>query len=386
MPVDLSRVKDRETLRHQREPHWQRLRPGCFLGYRPSAREGVGTWVARAYDERAQRYRLKALGDFGRLAGKDRFADAKREAEAFAFLLESGGQLEAQLETVEEACRRYAKSNPEAAGRFKRLIYPDPIASVKLIRLRRHHLQEWRTRLEERPALITRRKKGPQLFRKRAPSTVNRDMSMLRAALNRILAPGAPGTDAAWQEALRSIRNADRQRTLYLDRDQRRALLTNIDAEIEPFVRVLCLLPLRPGAVADLRAGDFNEQISELSIARDKSGKARRILLSSAAAEVLKQQARGKLSDAPLLSRRNGKPWDRLSWRKPIADAVRTAGLPAGTTAYTLRHSTITDLVNRGLPLLAVAQISDTSAEMIERHYGHLDRHAAAEALAKLAL
>ena len=39
-----------------------------------------------------------------------------------------------------------------------------------------------------------------------------------------------------------------------------------------------------------------------------------------------------------------------------------------------------------GLPLLTVAQISDTSAEMIERHYGHLSRHAAAEALAGLAL
>lgn len=53
---------------------------------------------------------------------------------------------------------------------------------------------------------------------------------------------------------------------------------------------------------------------------------------------------------------------------------------------YTLRHSTITDLVNLGLPLLTVAQISDTSAEMIERHYGHLCRPAAAEALAVLAL
>ena len=68
------------------------------------------------------------------------------------------------------------------------------------------------------------------------------------------------------------------------------------------------------------------------------------------------------------------------------SNSAASANLPAGTTAYTLRHSTITDLVNGGLPLLAVTQISDTSAEMIERHYGHLARHAAAEALAALAL
>ena len=80
--------------------------------------------------------------------------------------------------------------------------------------------------------------------------------------------------------------------------------------------------------------------------------------------------------------RANGKAWDKESWNGPIADAAKAAKLPTGTTAYTLRHSTITDLVNAGLPLLTVAQISGTSAEMIERHYGHLTGGAADEALA----
>ena len=65
---------------------------------------------------------------------------------------------------------------------------------------------------------------------------------------------------------------------------------------------------------------------------------------------------------------------------------MKAAGLPAGATAYTLRHSTITDLVSAGLPLLTIAQISGTSAEMIERHYGHLTSDAAMKALAGLAL
>lgn len=386
MTLDLSKVNVREALRSQREPYWQRIRPGCFLGYRPSTREGAGTWIARAYDEDQRRYRLNALGDFGTLPGRDRFADAKKEAEAFAMLVQSGGQFAARIETVEEACRRYATSHPDAEGRFKRNVYSDPIAKVKLPKLRRHHLQAWRQRLEDKPALVTRRKQGPQVTRQRAPSSINRDMAMLRAALNKILAPGAPDTEAAWQEALRAIRGADRQRTLYLDRDQRRALLEQIDAEAEPFVRTLCMLPLRPGAVAGLTAGCFDKRTSELSIGKDKSGKPRRILIPAAAAHFFEEQAKGKLASAPLLARANLKPWDKETWKRPIAEAVVAAKLPVGTTAYTLRHSTITDLVNDGLPLLAVAQISGTSAEMIERHYGHLSRHAAAEALAKLAL
>lgn len=60
------------------------------------------------------------------------------------------------------------------------------------------------------------------------------------------------------------------------------------------------------------------------------------------------------------------------------------AALPTVTTAYIFRRSTITNLVTKGLPLLAVAQISDTSAEMIERRCGHLCRDAAAEALTEL--
>jgi site-specific recombinase XerD len=97
-------------------------------------------------------------------------------------------------------------------------------------------------------------------------------------------------------------------------------------------------------------------------------------------------QAQGKETSDPLFARSNGRAWDRHTWKDPIAKAVDKAGLSAGTTAYTLRHSTITDLVSGGLPLLTIAQISDTSAEMIERHYGHLCRAAATEALAELEL
>ena len=209
---------------------------------------------------------------------------------------------------------------------------------------------------------------------------------MLRAALNKVIAPGAPDTEAAWQEALKPIRNADRQRTLYLDRGQRRALLEKIDKEAAPFARTLCLLPLRPGAVAKLHVSDFDKRTSELTIGKDKSGKPRRILVPRSVAKLFSALSKGRLPGEPLVPRGNGKQWNKESWKGPIAEAVVKAQLPDGATAYTLRHSTITDLVNGGLPLLTVAQISDTSAEMIERHYGHLSRHAAAEALAGLAL
>src|SRR3546814_9305484 len=138
--------------------------------------------------------------------------------------------------------------------------------------------------------------------------------------------------------------------------------------------------------MAALTAGDFDKRTSELTIGKDKAGEDRRIVIPAAAAKLLVEQSKDKLPTAPLFMRSNGKAWDKDSWKLPIAAAVAAAGLPVKATAYTLRHSTITDLVTAGLPLLTIAQISGTSAEMIEQHYGHLARGAAVKALEALAL
>ena len=160
MALDLSKVGNRDRLKAQREPHWQRLRAGCFLGFRPSKRGGKGTWIARAYDEDTGKYQVKSLGDFGTLPGNEMFAAAKREAEKLAELVESGGKIRAKMETIADACREYAKDRPEAEKRFQRYVYDDAIAKVKLNKLRRRHVREWRDRLEAQPALVSRRKKG----------------------------------------------------------------------------------------------------------------------------------------------------------------------------------------------------------------------------------
>lgn len=384
--MDLSVVKNREALKARREPYWQRLSPGRFLGYRPSRLEGNGTWIARIYDEERQSYSLKSLGTYADRPGRDRFAAAKADAEAWAVKVVAGGEEPTKIETVGDACREYGKLKPEAVGRFARHVDNDPIAKIKLDRLRRSHLKEWRARLEAKPALVSRRKKGEPVVRIRAASSVNRDMAILRAALNKVLAPGRPGTEAAWQEALKAAPNADGRRTLYLDRRQRQKLLAALPSASQAFVKALCLLPLRPGAVAALRAGDFDKRTGELTITKDKAGRGRRIVLPAQARKLFGECTKNKLPGAFIFTRDNGTEWTRHTWNEPIAEVLTSVGLPTGTTAYVLRHSTITDLITAGLPLLTVAQISGTSAEMIERHYGHLSRNAATAALAGLAL
>lgn len=387
---DLSRIGDRERLKPKSgdEPHWHRLRQGVYLGYRPSKKTEGGTWFARFYDADTNRNKRKRLSDYGTLTGHDVFKQAKTDAEAWAAIVESGGELARDMETVKDACLAYLEEKPNSIteGVFRRHVYDDPIAKVKLDKLRRHHLRSWRKRLEQAPALLTRTKHGEKRWKKRAKSTVNRDMVPLRAALGRVLTPGAPNTDAAWQEALKPFKGADKRRELYLDKDERKRLIDTACEEAQPFLRALCLLPLRPGALATLTARDFEERTRTLTIGKDKNDKPRQISLPTLIADFFAAQVKGKLPAAPIFVRRSGDAWNKDSWKQPIKDAVRGAGLPDAVSAYTLRHSVITDLIRVRLPILTVAQLSGTSVAMIEKHYGHLVRADAEHALATLVL
>jgi integrase len=385
-----SRDEQQQTGQWPREPYWQKLATGRFLGFRPSSIGKGGTWIARYYDPDSRRKPIRALGDFGHLPANEQFGAASKAAREWFDHL-SGGGAEKVL-TVKEACERYAEGNKDAQRRFARAVYGDPIAKVALPKLTDKALREWRKRLAATPATIARGGKGvgrgrgkATRTRTRSAATVNRDMVPLRAALNMALDNGDVLTDRAWRVSLRPA-EASGRRNLYLDRDQRRALLANLPVDAAALCRGLCLLPLRPGALAALQAGDYDARRRELAIGKDKAGRNRKILVQGETAAMLAEQAKGKLPAAPLFARWDGKAWESYMWKDAIKEAAKAAGLPDGVVAYTLRHSTITDLVQSGLDLLTVAQVSGTSVAMIEKHYGHLQRDKAAAALAGLAL
>ena len=398
MRKDISTVKGRERLKPQSEPYWHRIATGRFLGFRPSMVGKGGTWIARSYDAATSRNSFHSLGDFGDLPASDRFNAASDAAREWFDHIGRGGT--AKVITVGEACRRYvehlkaegkASNAKDAAGRFARFIDGTPLAALALPKLTRAHVQTWRRTMAATPCLPQGRnakrpkERAPAPTAKRSSSTINRDMVPLRAALNLAKADGYATADV-WTVALAPIEGANGRRDLYLNRDQRRALLAELPDDLRPFVAALCALPIRPGAVAALRVSDFERHAGMLHVGADKAGAGRKVPLPPSAVALLREAARDKLPAAPLFCRADGRPWDRDMWKDPIKAAVRAAKLPAEATAYTLRHSAITDLVTGGLDLFHVAVLAGTSVAMIEKHYGQLRREHAREALAALAL
>ena len=189
----------------------------------------------------------------------------------------------------------------------------------------------------------------------------------------------------AWRKPLSPVENATGRRQGILDKQQKELLISMAQTDIGAYLKGLSLLPFRPGALANLLVSNIDQKSGCLVIKIDKGKRERRIILPPVTLKFFIDQTKDKLPSAPLFSRADGAAWNKDSWKKPIKEAVKSAGLPLSTSAYTLRHSIITELVVGGLDLLTVAQLSGTSVAMIEKHYGHFRAEHAAKALEKLA-
>jgi hypothetical protein len=78
-----------------------------------------------------------------------------------------------------------------------------------------------------------------------------------------------------------------------------------------------------------------------------------------------------------LLLRADGAPWRPrfADHRLAFVQAVRAGKLPAGTTLYSLRHSSIARALLRGVPVAITSRWHDTSPAIIEAHYGRFIKH-----------
>jgi integrase len=177
-------------------------------------------------------------------------------------------------------------------------------------------------------------------------------------------------------------RDADRRREVYLDLEQRRALLDKCTGALRDLVEAAALTGARPGELVALKRADFEPRTQTAKFS-GKTG-ARTVPLAPAAVELFKRLSKGKLPNAPLIAGDDGKPW--AYWFTPVREAAQAAKLPPGVVLYTLRHSWITEALRSGMSTLDVARLTGTSLQMLEQNYGHLVADSARERLATVTM
>ena len=375
MATLIKSVGDRKKLQARREPYWDRIEAGCFLGYR-KLEDDTGTWIARwRAEDGGQKY--NALGSF---ATYDEAAKAAREW----FEQCQGGSTE--VVDVEEACKRYVTDRrsekgdataKDAEGRFKRLVYGTKFGRIKLSALRTAHITDWRNAQVERDD-DEDQDDDPDAER-RAKDSANRNFATLKAALNLAYRMGLVASTAQW-DRVDAFKGVSKRRDVSLNMTDRKKLIAAATPDLTTFLQAMLLTGCRPGELASCTVGDLDP--AGLLTVTGKTGR-RTIPLSPKALALLKSAAGQRDVDEPLLTR-SGVAWTRFAWRDDFQEARKAAGLPESLVMYSLRHVAISEMLVSGMDPMTVSKIAGTSIEMISRHYGHVIRERVVEQLARV--
>jgi integrase len=377
MASDIDSKAKRDKLAARREPYWEKLEAGEFLGYRRT--KTGGTWIARYRDDEGkQHYKSLSLPPH---APVDVHKIAAKEARKWFATLDQGANFRSG--TVAEAADAYVeylrvKNGDDAAadakGRINRLIRVQ-LGKRRVDKLRQRDIEEWF--FEMVPA-----EGKPEALRK-AKASANRNFNCLKAILNRAYATGEVTTDAAWRHVER-FEGVDGARKVFLTKPHVAALLKVTTGGFHE----LCFSAVRSGArYGELRANrvkDFDREAGVLHVREGKTGQ-RIVPLTDELFAHFSKLAKDKLPDAYLHTRDDGEPWGHSDQDGLMRAAAKAAKLPAGTVFYTLRHTWIAQSIVAGMDIFSVAKVAGTSVEMIMKHYGKLLQDRVKEAMTKAA-
>jgi integrase len=360
----------RGKLSPRRKPYWVRVAPTVWLGYRAAKRK-PGTWSVGGD---ARRW-IRVFGyadDVEKADGKTilDFWQAQTHAKSLARGQTTEGQ--GAPVTVNQALDNYRAdllahgADPSNADRIRAHV-PDMLAGKCVALLSVGDLRQFRD------GMVAKDLK---------PGAVNRCTKALKAALNVAADADTRVTNrSSWRIGLKLLPTGNAARRLVLpDEDIRRivAAAYEIDRRLGCFIEVLAVTGCRASQAARLTVGDLQIKQERLLVPPSRKGGRKAVAkkpehiplpMPGALVQALQEAARGRPDDAPLLLQGSGQPWTSRDLTTPFADAALRAGLPATTTSYCMRHSSIVRMILRGLPIGLISRLHDTSAQQIETNY-----------------
>ena len=375
--LNLQTPTGRGRLAPRGKPYKVRLIPGVHLGYR-AAQSGTGAWVV-----------IASKGDGTYWTDAFAHADDKQPADGQKVLTYEQAALRARAlargdanaaadrpATIGEAISSYETDlggrgrNPYNA-RLVRTHLPPQLAAQPLSLVTSKQLRGWRD------ALI----KGGML-----PATVNRVLKPAHAAFNLQgkLDPRVAANAQAWRTGLEMLPNTVTARDAVLTDRQVMAVVAaayDVSAAFGLYVQVHAEVGSRSSQLARCTVGDLHRDKLMVPASRKGRGGGRGghvgVPLMPALAALLRKAAAGRPANAPLLTRADGAAWQpRIAdHREAFVRAAKAANLPAGTTIYSLRHSSIARALLHNTPIKVVGDWHDTSTAIIERHYGRFIKH-----------
>lgn len=183
-------------------------------------------------------------------------------------------------------------------------------------------------------------------------------------------------------EIPRGIRSLKRpamaRREAVVEPNQHQQLMDTTDEPFRQFLFAMRETGARPGEIRIVTAEQVDLDRGVWILAehktRKKTDKPRLIYLTQAMVD-LSRELMQQAPAGPLFRNSKGKPWSANAVRCRMRRLREKLSLPAGTVAYSYRHTYATDGLIQGVPIADMAELlghSDT--KMISDHYSHLNQ------------
>jgi integrase len=401
----------RERLDPRKKPYFRVIDTGRHIGYYKGPR--AGTWLART--NAGGRYVEKKLGT----------ADDTRDANGFDVLSFSQAQAAARnwfdglahdqevkasgpVHTLRSAIEQYIAArderesarqggrsvNSSAAHKLRLHVLGDAkLADLELSTLTASALAEWRKAL---PGTTATRQRVTNDF-KAALNRVAPTASVRLAIKDGLASPKDEAPDPVEDDA------AAVESKLLSDAETRQFLKAVREAGDDDLYRMCLVLASTGARFAQARRLKVRDvQVARARIMMPASHKGRvgnkarppvPVPVGPDVIDALLPAIKGRKGDELLLERWRHVQIGPAEWKRdrrggwqsasemarPIRAAAAAAGLPASASSYSFRHSSIVRALREGLPVRLVAQIHDTSIQMIERNYTRFMAHALEE-------
>lgn len=387
----------RARLQPRKNPYWQGIaggRGGLSLGFRKSP-NGRETWIAKIIidghrlEEKIGSVEPSNSDSIGYPAAIGlALTWGKDQAAAIEVGRASKGR--AAAPTVRSVVQAYIDIRKARSGRTgsegsleKYVLAAKNFADTKLLALNAERIEEWRANL---PTHL-------------APSTKNRILNDLRAALNaaagkhRRQIPAHIFAEIKFGTKAESVGSIPR-RQLLTDAQVRTIVERSFEMDVDGDFGRLVLLAATTGArfsqLAFLTVADVQVRNSRLMMPSSLKGRSReqghrmpvpigtdvldriRPIISQRRGEerLLLRWSHRQIGGPGKWKRDGRRPWHRAYQIDGVwKETVKRAGVPADTVMYALRHSSIVRGLRAGLPVSLVASLHDTSIKMIEKHY-----------------
>jgi integrase len=374
----------RSKLPVSKVPVFERLGQGVSIGYRRNA-GGAGVWIVRLAD-----------GKRGKVEKRLALADDAGPADGRAVM---------NYQQAADAARRLGRGETDDAKAPEVVTLGEAIEAYKGDLIARNAGIDNVTRLlfNLTPAMLKRpvallevtelRKWRDAAVKRMVPASVNRLITILKAALNLAAARDERLSTRPWEIGLAALPEATTARNVVLPETTIRRLVQaagDQSAEFGLLVETLAITGARVSQLARCQVRDLvDERLMIPSSAKGQNKRASRtpVPIPAALADRLRIAAAGRGAADPLLAKplretkadkNNGaasggqKPalWCKSDHARPFARAVKAIKEdPDRVSSYALRHSHITAQLLAGLPVQLVAKLHDTSASQIEKHY-----------------